>query len=263
MNVAEPSQNLVDAANALPNGERYTVERHGFAMPTQRVGYLALDGFTSITPPNMLNYADTLDRAVDHILPQSQCGVVVDLRRNTGGVMHPQFLGLHRLYGSGNVMGTRARDGKEQWISVRDRSYCHVSGAKTNCVLCLPGRSAPQPDFRTVPVAVLLSEKTASSAEALALGFIGRSNTKTFGYPSAGLTTSNRILLLRDGAILQLAFAEMTDRNGKAYPSRIEPDEATSPNFPQTTATNAEALLSDDTAQAAIAWLHSLATCKL
>jgi carboxyl-terminal processing protease len=262
MNAAEPSQSLIDAANALPEGERYTVERHGFTIPNQRMGYLALDGFTSTAPANMLNYADTLSRAVDRVLPQSQCGVVVDLRRNTGGVMHPQFLGLHRLYGADNLMGTRERDGKERWISLTDRSYCQVLGAKTSCLLRLPASSLPQPDARTLPVAVLISGTTASSAEALALGFIGRPNTKTFGFPSAGHTTSNWSIPLRDGAILRIAFAEMTDRNGKTYPGRVVPDEVTSPNVPSATATNAGALLNDATAQAAIAWLRSLSSCK-
>jgi carboxyl-terminal processing protease len=263
-NVPEPSQSLIDDASALPDGERYSVERHGFAMPAQRIGYLALDGFTSVARANMFNYAETLARAVDNILPQSQCGIIVDLRRNNGGNMYPQFLGLHRLYGNGNgkVMGMKERDGRETWVSVSDRSYCHVSGSNAQCMLRLAVSSLPKPDASVAPVAVLLSQATASSAEAVALGFIGRPNTKTFGYRSSGATTANQGFLLQDGAMLSLAVSEMTDRNGKTYPTHIVPDLTTSYRFPFFSAKNADDLANDKTAQAAITWLSSQASCK-
>jgi carboxyl-terminal processing protease len=257
--VPEPSQAIL---NSLPYAERYTLEQHGFAMPAHRIGYVRLDGFTARAPANMLNYADTLGRAVDNILPQSACGVIIDLRLNRGGNMFPQFLGLRRLLGDGKVMGMKEPNRRETWVSMPERSYCHVSGSRIDCILRLPANVTQEPDSTTLPVAVLISRQTGSAAEAVALGFVGRPNTKTFGDRTAGLTTANVAIPLRDGAELALAVSEMTDRNGKTYPMHIEPDEFTTAIPPRRSANNAEELQDDKTAQAAIAWLGSQPSCK-
>jgi carboxyl-terminal processing protease len=256
--VPEPPQAIL---NSLPYAERYTVEQHGFAMPAHRIGYVRLDGFTSRAPANMLNYADTLASAVDNILLQSACGVIIDLRQNQGGNMFPQFLGLRRLLGDGKVMGMKEANGRETWVSMPDRSYCHVSGSRTACFLRLPASFTEEPDSTKLPIAVLISRQTGSAAEAVALGFVGRPNTKTFGDRTAGGTTANVEIPLRDGAKLALAVSEMTDRNGRTYPMHIEPDEFTTAIPPRRSANNAEELQDDKTAQLAIAWLGSQSNC--
>jgi carboxyl-terminal processing protease len=262
VDASEPSQGEVAAANALPDSERYTVERHGFAMPDQRIGYLSLDGFTSGVKANELNYATTLAQSVDKILPDSQCGIILDLRRNMGGNMHPQFLGLHRLFGQGNVMGMKEPDSNLKWFSTANQTTCFVSASSTQCTLRLPAALHPQPDVSSTPVAVLLSQKTGSSAEAVALGFVGRPNAKTFGHRSYGATTMNAGIYLRDGMMLFLAVSEMTDRTGKTYPTHIVPDVPTTPRFPRSPPKRFEDLEGDQTAQAAMAWLQSLPGCK-
>jgi C-terminal processing protease CtpA/Prc len=73
-------------------------------------------------------------------------------------------------------------------------------------------------------VAVLLGPQTASSGEALALSFVGRPATRTFGNTSGGYTTGNVPIPLEDGAILNLAVTRMMDRNGIVYGGPISPD---------------------------------------
>src|SRR5437899_12878929 len=48
--------------------------------------------------------------------------------------------------------------------------------------------------------AVLTDESTASVGEAVAVAFIGRSNTRSFGQPTAGVPTGNVVYHLADGA---------------------------------------------------------------
>ena len=258
---ADPSAAPMTEVQALPVDQRYTVEGHGFSMLDKRVGYLSLGGIVSGAPAKMMNYADTLAQAVDQIVPRSRCGVVVDLRRNGGGNMYPQFLGLHRLYGDEKVMGMKYLDGREIWVAMPGRSYCHVTDSHSNCFLRLPQGNSSETDYSKVPVAVLLSRRTSSAAEALTIGFLGRENTRTFGDKTSGSTTGTLPILLRDGAVLVLAVSYMTDRSGKSYPDRIIPDEATARDFPDLPARTFADLYGDATALAAVAWLTAQPGC--
>ena len=48
---------------------------------------------------------------------------------------------------------------------------------------------------------------------------------KCFGAATAGLSTSNSLFSLSDGAVLALTVAVMADRTGRVYGDAIEPDE--------------------------------------
>lgn len=73
-------------------------------------------------------------------------------------------------------------------------------------------------------VAVLFDRDTASSGEAVAISFAGRSRERSFGEHSAGYSTSNNMHGLLDGAALFLCEDVELDRTGKRYPDGLEPD---------------------------------------
>jgi C-terminal processing protease CtpA/Prc len=98
-------------------------------------------------------------------------------------------------------------------------------------------------------VAVLIGPGTASSGEAVTISFIGRPHTRTFGSPTAGLSTANATKTLPDGAMILLTVSVEADRTGKRYGHAIEPDEVIPP------APNATA--DDPQLERAIAWLES------
>ncbi|MFC5537756.1 S41 family peptidase [Rhodocytophaga aerolata] len=88
--------------------------------------------------------------------------------------------------------------------------------------------SVPNPYVLRNPnpkVAVLTNRLTSSSGEALAIAFIGRPNTRSFGFPTCGLSTANAPMMLSDGARLALTVGVMADRNKKAYGNAVQPDE--------------------------------------
>lgn len=58
-----------------------------------------------------------------------------------------------------------------------------------------------------------------------ALALIGRSGVRTFGMPTAGLTTANSPHRLSDGAFLVITEATVRDRRGRDYSGAIVPDE--------------------------------------
>src|SRR5205814_1331129 len=67
--------------------------------------------------------------------------------------------------------------------------------------------------------------RTGSSGEAVAISFIGRPRTRSFGLPTAGLTTANRTIALPDSAMIVLTTSVEADRNGKRYGDALVPDE--------------------------------------
>ena len=75
-----------------------------------------------------------------------------------------------------------------------------------------------------LPVAILIDEFTASSAEAVVIAFKGRSKTHFFGMPTRGVPTANSPIKLSDGAVLNLTVAVDADRTRKSYDSKIPPD---------------------------------------
>jgi hypothetical protein len=74
-------------------------------------------------------------------------------------------------------------------------------------------------------VGVLIDCRVASSGEATAISFVGRPDTRFFGTPTRGLSTSNRGFALSDGATLVLTTSFMADRNLVKYGRPVMPDE--------------------------------------
>jgi C-terminal processing protease CtpA/Prc len=76
-----------------------------------------------------------------------------------------------------------------------------------------------------VPIAVLVGEATASSAEVLAVALRAGPATRLFGTPTRGLSAGNRTFALADGASLVLTVAATSDRAGQLVLGPVIPDE--------------------------------------
>lgn len=153
-----------------------------------------------------------------------RCGWIVDLRGNTGGNMWPMLQGAAPLLrittGAIEDVGAIATsDEPSRWqltpSSVR-------LGARVIVDLGTPGYRLKQPG---APVAVLTGPRTASSGEATVLAFRGRPQTRSFGQPTAGMSTANEMRPLVDGSALLLTTSVMRDRNGRGDGLKIEPDQ--------------------------------------
>lgn len=117
------------------------------------------------------------------------------------------------------------------------------------------GTAPPHPLANpNAPVALLIGHRTASSGEMTQLAFLGRPNVRTFGDSTAGYTSSNTNVTLRDGATLIVTSGYPRDRLGRRYSLSIAPDEF----VPSGTSTEADATLSR-----AAAWLHQQPGCSV
>lgn len=187
-----------------------------------RIGRIAIPAFGA---GHLTAFADSIETHMRSMEAQGACGWIVDLRGNGGGNMWPMLAGIGPLLG-GEVIGHfqgRNGDITGTWF-YRDG----VTGIEGPDGEVMEVARVGGPVYRiedVPPVAVLFDGGTGSSGEAVAIAFIGRPNTRSFGVPSYGFTTSNDGFRLPDSANMVLTVGVDADRNRVAYPTALVPDE--------------------------------------
>jgi carboxyl-terminal processing protease len=179
-------------------------------MKPHGVGYISMPGYSGRDPQAWRSFADQMVQSISKLAPQVRCGWVVDLRSNTGGAIAPMLAGLGPLLGDAPLGAFRHAQGQ-------------VDSWKVG--YGMPGYIRQGPDLSKSRVAVLTGEQTASSGEIAAVAFRGRAHTRSFGAPTAGLSTANADFPLPDGSMIILTTAMDLDRNGHAYGDKIQPDQ--------------------------------------
>jgi C-terminal processing protease CtpA/Prc len=153
---------------------------------------------------------------------ESLKGWVVDLRGNFGGDMTPMLLGISPVLGDGIAGYFAYPDGKYVKWECNDNKLLFDNDTINN------------PDPYTLKnknpyVAVLTDTLTASSGEAVTVAFKGRPKTRSFGYQTYGVSTSNEGFTLSDGSRMLLTVAVFADRNKNKYGTPVRPDETIDP----------------------------------
>lgn len=148
-------------------------------------------------------YADTLAQGLT-AHPEA-CAAVVDLRGNDGGDMGPMYAGLSPLLPDGTALSFVSRMGTSDVV---------IDG---NSVIGGGTPTTTSGGKLEVPVAVLIDDETASSAEATLLAFRGLDNVRTFGEPTAGYASANVVLDYPDGRSLMLTTAKDKARTGEEF----------------------------------------------
>lgn len=170
-------------------------------------------------------YIDDLLSSISQRDRDNLKGWIVDLRGNFGGDMQPMLLGTGPILGDGTLGYTAYPDGQlHSWNYKQGKFYydnVEDTDVKVNEYYHL---KKPNPF-----VAVLTDTLTASSGEAVTVAFKGRGKTKSFGYKTYGVSTSNQKFLLSDGSNMLITVAVFADRNKKLYGYSIEPDEVVDP----------------------------------
>jgi C-terminal processing protease CtpA/Prc len=207
-------------------------------------GYLLVPAFASLARADGNKFADRVQGLMKEVDHSALAGWVVDLRGNSGGNMWPMVAGLGPLLGEGRVGAFVDPDGVTQPWFYRSGA-CGISGRFISRVAARATK--PYRLLNADPkVAVLTGPVTASSGEAVAVAFRGRPKTMSFGAATAGVSTSNRMVRLSDGAGLFITDSVMADRTGHKYGARIDPDEAV-----------AAGAGDDPVLAAALAWLRA------
>jgi carboxyl-terminal processing protease len=174
-------------------------------------GYISMPGYSGGEAGAMRTYATRMHEALEGVITSAPCGWVLDLRPNTGGNMWPMLAGVKPFLGSA-ALGTfvSPTGSSPPWIAGQ------ADGVEPPSTLAA---------LESAWVAVLTGPRTASSGEAVAIAFRGRARTRSFGQPTAGLSTANATFPLPDGAMILLTTAVDADRTGQRYGDRVAPDE--------------------------------------
>ena len=188
-------------------------------MLSNKIARIYVPRFFSGDPALSLQYANDLQRVIRDLDSKNPIGWIIRLEYNFGGNMWPMLAGVGPLLNSEGVQGGfLAKDGNIT-------PWAYDSGiVKMGDEEMLRVTNPYKVKDKSVPIAVTINGRTASSAEAILISFIGQPNTKIFGTPTAGLSTANGSYGLRDGAQLILTSAVFTDRKGVVYGKKIKPD---------------------------------------
>lgn len=201
------------------------------------IGYIRVNGFNKPTEEDQMNFVKDIRNSLREKNTNDLAGWIVDLRYNKGGNMWPMLAGIAPLLSNGIHGYFLKADGKEIPWGTQD-GYSILSG---HPVIGIPAQGSPE--YSSKPIAILSSQRTASSGEAILVAFKGKSNTKSFGNDSCGLSTSNKPFNLVNGAVLNITTGVMMSTEKVRFGSKIDVEVKT------------QSAVSD-----AIEWIYSLNT---
>ena len=225
------------------------------AAPTPRgsrlagqVGYLDVPGIVGDASAQR-TFAQQTQSLLSDLDPAARCGWIVDLRRNKGGYIAAMLAGVAPLVGSSELSSRVLADGSKVSFTFQNGELRQGSSLELGVT---PPLRLPRPGR---PVAVLTSTLTASAAEATALVFLGRPNSRVFGEATYGLTSYTILSVLHDGASLTVTNALDVDAAGRTHDGPIVPDETVPVDWSQVATGN------DPVLRAALRWLDRQPAC--
>jgi C-terminal processing protease CtpA/Prc len=206
------------------------------------IGYLRIPSMPVASRADFSKKAQALNDSLCSLLVKNVKGMILDLRLNGGGAMHPMILGVEQLLQPGNIGSFRGGK-KEDWLIKDDGFYVDT---------ILLARIEPRCAINAgdIPVVLLISPVTGSAAECLVVSFKGRRNTILLGTPTAGYVTAVAGFSINDTAFMNLAVGYSADRNGNIYREAIQPDMA------QTSPDSFNDIVNDEKVKAAEQWLR-------
>ncbi|WP_308993947.1 S41 family peptidase [Mariniflexile litorale] len=183
------------------------------------IGYLKMNGVSSGDKKSLRTYADSLQNLIKTIDNKNIQGWIIDLRENTGGNCWPMLAGIGPIIDDG-VCGyfMNGSGRKSEWF------YEYGESGINSKTIVKTSIKPYELLNRNNPIAILTGNRTASSGEVIVTAFHGKENTKSFGKPTAGLSTGNRNFRLSDGSMILLTSSIYSDRNGKLFGKEIKPD---------------------------------------
>ena len=198
---------VIDAVALHPNVEIKTVAPH--------IGYILIPGNSDFSGKDINRDAAAIRKSIESLGDIRSW--IIDLRLNTGGSMYQMLAGLASILGEGKIGSFVNQHGHTdgEWILKNGNVYID-----SNQVSTLPKLTSSR---KLKPLVVLISGRTASSGEVLAISAIGRKNTILIGENSAGYTTANEGFEVNATAGLNLAVDYDADRNGKVYKDFVRP----------------------------------------
>jgi C-terminal processing protease CtpA/Prc len=211
-----------------------------------KIGYLRIPGMPYASKEDCDARAQNLNDSLCRLLQQNIQGLIIDLRLNGGGAMYPMILGVQQLLQKGQI-GSFASIKQEKWY-LTDSSFSIdttlLASIKPTCSL----------NGQDIPVVLLISPATGSSAEFFLIAFQGRPRTVRLGSETAGFVTGTEGFPIGDTAFVLLSTSYGVDRNGVVYTEAFKPDIPFSGND------SFNDIRGDDKVREAVKWLKKQMT---
>ncbi|SRR5579884_999541 len=185
------------------------------------VGYVRVRSFKRST------VADEMEQAIRGLQGQGVRGIVLDLRNNSGGLMEQWLRVLRLMAADGPVYRMVDRSGQEV-----TRTLCQITpraGLRDGQVAFVDSPTDPgctDEPILSVPLAVLVDERSASAAELLAVNLQERGIGRLFGTRTLGASAMAMFFSLPDDSALEMSLFRVDSPGGRRLNGvGVEPDE--------------------------------------
>ena len=208
--------------NTIMGSSAITITMENIVTPVMPddVGYVKVNYYSGQSNDALaIAFANQIQNQIKQQDHSDLKGWIVDLRNNIGGNMWPMLAGIGPILGEGISGYFIDPDENEKSWGIDNNGASIMNGSPLTQLSNSYELLTPKPK-----VAVLLNYAVASSGEVIAISFIGRENTKSFGSATCGLSTANSTFRLSDNSNLNLTTAYLADRNKNKYGIPIIPD---------------------------------------
>lgn len=148
-------------------------------------------------------------------------GWIIDLRKNNGGNMWPMLISLTPFL-EDEILGHFLIEEKWHEWSKQENQIFDGSSNQTKKFIDAPLEYKLK--NKNLKIAVLINGNTASSGEAAAIALMSNPNVKFFGNNTAGYTTSNSTITLKNNDVLILTSGVMADYTKQEYWNGVKPN---------------------------------------
>ncbi|MGV3762671.1 S41 family peptidase [Parapedobacter sp.] len=187
------------------------------------IGYIKLTGFIA-NADNSKIYSERIRESLYELDRSSNItGWIIDVRENMGGMASMMQLGLAPMF-QDSLIGYWINNKGEYFAEYCTNEYYRLED------MMVEKNSALNFNLlnKDKPIAVLISDRTASAGEALASSFKFQKNTMTFGTHTRGLTSALELIEFNSNAKLFLATMYLCSRDKKIVDRGLDPDVACS-----------------------------------
>jgi carboxyl-terminal processing protease len=169
-------------------------------------------------------YEDTVSRLAESIVvayatndgkPQ---GLILDLRNNTGGLLHTGVGVAATFLPSGVLVASTEGRNRESTMRLQAIREFYTRGGINDPLEKLPL------DVKRIPMVVLVGPSTASGAEMVAAALQDHGRATIMGKHTSGFGLIHTVFPFGDGTALKLATARFRRFNGETLERGVEPD---------------------------------------
>lgn len=179
------------------------------------MGYLRLPPCYSME----MNYPRKSHEIIKQLIASGAKNWIIDLRGNPGGSCWPMLLALSPFFNQ-EVIGYF---GDKQQHQIHWFVKGNAVGVGDYPPVCAIKDMDPM-KITNSKIAILIDQKTASAAEAVAVAFKGQKGVCFIGSHTYGVTTGVNVHPLSDGNMLAIPEGFFYDRNTNIYLRGIQPD---------------------------------------